>query len=323
MIQVVDYQNELYGISQTLDWGGNTLSLKIGEVEFSLPLKTEITITEIPKEIFQKKVISPEVTGYVDVYENTLKVDEFKNALTEFNKLKVWDDDAEESIWETKEDKVNYEFFLSNWKPVYSEQSIEWIPVEFEVVVKQHVPDKYKSFITSGLILETRTIEGNSFNRCKKAICYYNTNATTMIRMVANELGFNIVENEHKIEGKNIFIYKVSDSVLRFSKVNGNYFKIGEEVWKKYRNVTGTLEQCIAQYEWEYKQIYDYLLGVRNTIENKTINPEERKELLDLLDKAAIQYNKVDSMKSTRIYYNDLGRTLNLIKKKLSMLPNE
>lgn len=323
MIQVVDYQNELYGISQTLDWGGSPLNLKIGEVEFTLPLKTELTITEIPKEIFQKKVISPEVTGYVDANGNTLRVDEFKSALTDFNKLKVWDDDAEESIWETKEDKLKYETFLSNWKPVYSEQKVEWIPVDFELVIKQHVPDKYKSFITSSIITEIRTIEGNTNNRCKKAICYYNTNATTMIRMVANELGFNIVDNEYKTEGKNIFIYKNSDSVLRFSKVNGNYFKIGEEVWKKYRNVTGSLEQCIAQYEWEYKQIYDYLLGVRNTIENKTINPEERKELLELLDKGLSQYNKVDSMKSTRTYYNDLGRTLNLIKKKLSMLSEE
>lgn len=323
MIQVVDYQNELYGISQTLEWCGGSLNLKIGEVEFTLPLKTELTITEIPKEIFQKKVISPEVTGYVDKFGNSIRVDEFKGALTEFNKLKVWDDDAEESIWETKEDKTNYEFFLSNWKPVYSEQKIEWIPVEFEVVIKQHVPDKYKSFITSSIILETRTIEGNSFNKCKKAICSYFTNPAAMIRMVANELGFNIVENENKTEGKNISIYKIADSVLRFSKVNGNYFRIGEEVWRMYRNVTGTLEQCIAQYEWEYKQIYDYLLGVRNTIENKTISPEERKELLELLEKGLSQYNKVDSMKSTRTYYNELGRTLNLIKKKLSMLPDE
>lgn len=322
MIQVVDYQNELYGISQTLDWGGNTLNLKINEVEFSLPLKTEITITEIPKEIFQKEVISPVITGYVDANGNSLRVDEFQSIQGELIKSKVWDDDAEESIWETKEDKLKYETFLSNWKPVCSEQRIEWIPVEFEVVIKQHVPEKYRSFITSGLITETRTIEGNNFNRCKKAICYYNTNSATMIRMVANELGFNIIENEHKTEGKNIFIYKTSaDSVLRFSKINGNYFKIGEEVWKKYRNVTGTLEQCITQYEWEYKQIYDYLLGIRNTIENKTINPEERKELIELLDKGLGQYYKVDSMKSTRTYYNDLGRTLNLIKKKLSMLP--
>lgn len=322
MIQVVDYQNELYGISQTLDWGGNTLSLKINEVEFSLPLKTEITITEIPKEIFQKKVISPVITGYVDANGNTLRVDEFQSIQCELIKSKVWDDDAEESIWETKEDKLKYETFLSNWKPVYSEQRIEWIPVEFEIVIKQHVPDKYKSFITSGLITETRTIEGNSFNRCKKSICYYNTNSKTMIRMVANELGFNIVEDEYKTEGKNIFIYKnIADSVLRFSKVNGNYFKIGEDVWKKYKNITGTLEQCITQYEWEYKQIYDYLLGIRNTIENKIINPEERKELIELLDKGLDQYYTVDSMKSTRTYYNDLGRTLNLIKKKLSMLP--
>lgn len=323
MIQVVDYQNELYGISQTLDWGGSSLNLKIGEVEFTLPLKTELTITKIPKEIFQKKVISPEVTGYVDASGNKLRIDEFKSRLTEFNKLKVWDDDTEESIWETKEDKLKYESFIDTWKPVYSEQKIEWIPVEFEVVVKQHVPDKYKSFITSGLITETRTIEGNSFNRCKKAICYYNTKAATMIRMAANELGFDIVENEYHTEGKKICISKHSDSVLRFSKINGNYFKIGEEVWKKYKNVTGTLEQCIAQYEWEYNQIHDYLLEVRNTIEFKTINPEERKELLELLEKSLSQYNKVDSMKNTRTYYNDLGRTLNLIKKKLSMLSNE
>ena len=114
MIQVVDYQNELYGISQTLDWGGSSLNLKIGEVEFTLPLKKELTITEIPKEIFQKKVISPEVTGYVDKFGNSMRVDEFKNTLTEFNKLKVWDDDAEEFIWETKEDKLKYEFFINN-----------------------------------------------------------------------------------------------------------------------------------------------------------------------------------------------------------------
>lgn len=321
MIQVVDYQNELYGISQTLDWGGNALNLKIGEVEFTLPLKTELTITEIPKEIFQKKVISPEVTGYVDTNGNTLRVDEFKNMLTYFNTLKVWDDDTEESIWETKEDKINYETFINTWKPVYSEQKIEWIPVEFEVVVKQHVPDKYRSFITSGIITEVRTIQNNPNNRCKKAICYYNTNPTTMIKMVANELGFNIVENEHKTEGKNIFIYKISDSVLRFSKVNGNYFKIGEEIWKKYKNVTGTLEQCVAQYEWEYKQIYDYLVGVRNTIENKTINPEERKELLELLNTAQSQYYKVDSMKSSRDYYRNLGTTLTSIKNKLLIIP--
>lgn len=322
MIQVVDYQNELYGISQTLEWGGRSLDLKINDVEFVLPLKTEITITEIPKEIFQKEIISSKVIGYVDNMGNTLEIDEFKKISAKFNNLKVWDDDLEEFIWETKEDKLKYGTFIHTWNPVYSEQSIEWVPIEFEVVIKQHIPDKYKDFITSSIILETRTIENNRF-KCKKAICYYNTNATTMVRMVANELGFNIVENENKTEGKNISIYKIADSVLRFSKVNGNYFKIQEEVWKKYRNVTGTLEQCVAQYEWEYKQIYDYLLGVRNTIENKTINPEERKELLDLMDKAAIQYDNVDSMKSTRTYYNELGRTLNLIKKKLSMLPEE
>lgn len=323
MIQVVDYQNGLYGISQTVTWGGRDLYLKINNVEFTLPTKKELTITEIPTEVFQKEVKSPQLINYVDANGNLLRVDEYQAIVGELNKLKVWDDDAEESIWETREDKERYDKFVNSWKPVYSESIVEWTPVKFELVIKEPIPDKYKEFITSSIIVETRYKNGNydNNNEYKKAICTYISNPTKMVEMVAKELGFTIVDNENKTEGLKIFIYKTNgDSVLRFSKVNGNYFKIPENIWKQYRNIQDSLEKCIAKYEWEYKQIYDFLLGVSNTVNNKVINPEERKELVELLDNSIGFYNKIDSMKSTRDYYRYLGNSLKELKNKLLML---
>ena len=311
MIQVIDYQNGLVGIRAINAY--NSLKLKIGSAMFELD-RSELTLSELPTKIFKRYTVPSKIDHYIDENNYSLTVNDYNTAIRQLKSF-GYEDDNDNFIWETREDKENYDKFRASWKPVYSEEVIGWEPVQFEIVKKQHIPDKYKGWIESSIIIESMPSE-----RVYKAICTYTSNPTNMIREIAAELGFEIVTDENRTTGMKLFIYHIRDSVLRFSKVNGNYFKIPEDIWKQYRNKSGTLEECIAKFDWEWKQIHDYLRGVSNVINNKGIDYSERAHLVELIDESIRHYRSIDSMKSTRESYRSLGNVLNVLKRKLTLL---
>lgn len=318
MIQVIDYNNGIFGIVQNENY--NSIDLKIGDVEFKLPKDKLCTLAEMPSEILQKKTVPAAVTHYADLEGNTLSWDDHIAEITRLNANMVWDDDGDSKIWDTREDKENYEAFISRWKGVYSEPVVEWNPVDFEVIKKQYIPEQYAKYITSSIIVGSTT---NYHQQAYKAICYYTSNPAQMIRDIAEKLGFSISSSENETKGKRIFIYTRSggDSTVQFSKVDGNYFNVPESDRKKYGSRSGTFEACVAKYEFEYNQLYDFLLGVANKLDHPTLSPEERTELASTVDAAMGHWNKIDPMKSSRDQYRYLGSKLTEIKKKLLLIP--
>ena len=312
MLQVIEYTNGLIGLTRLNLYG--SMTLKIQNVEFKLNSNDIVSLTEMPTEILEPKTIPAQIIRYQDrSNENvTLSVDEYKLLASKLHAFGSHDDD-DNFIWETREDKQRYDDFVATWKPIYSESTIEWVPVEFEVVVKEYVPEEYAEFIVSSIIV------GQDGNKSKyKSICRYTSNKAKMLRMVAEKLGFEIVTNEHLTSGKKVYIYTTNlDSVLRFSKVNDHYFRMEQDV--HFGNCTGTLEECIVRYKREYNAIYSYLNSEKNVIENKDVNPEEREGLLQILEICISNYHKVDSMKLTRSYYQALGTQLKSLKSKLML----
>lgn len=318
MIQIIDYNNGIFGIVQNENY--NSIDLKIGDVEFKLPKDKLYTLSELPIEILQKKTASGTITHYADGYGNTLSCEDRRVVINQLHSKMVWDDDGDNKIWETRQDKEEYETFNQRWKAVFSEPVVEWNPVEFEVIKKQYIPEQYAKYITSSVIIgSTSNYNGHEY----KAICHYQSNPAEMIRDIASKLGFSISKSDDDIKGKRIFIYTRSgvDSTVRFSKVNGNYFGIPEHEYKKYGSRTGTFEECVAKYEFEYNTLHDFLLGIANKLDYPTLSPAERSDLAAIVDNAFLYWNKISPMKTSRDEYRYLGQKLTELKKKLLLIP--
>lgn len=318
MIQVIDYNNGIFGITQNID--RNSITLKIGDVEFKLPTDKLCTLAELPTEILQKKTASGTITHYADGYGNTLSCEDRRVVINQLHSKMVWDDDGDNKIWETRQDKEEFEAFSQRWKGVYSDPTVEWNPVEFEVIKKQYIPEQYAKYISSSVIVGPTA---NYNEQAYKAICYYTSNPAEMIRDIASKLGFSISDSENNITGKRIFIYTRSsvDGTVQFSKVNGNYFGIPEYARKKYGSRSGTFEECVAKYEFEYNTLYDFLLGIANKLDYPTIGPAERSDLAAIVDNALLYWSKISPMKSSRDEYRYLGGKLTELKKKLLLIP--
>lgn len=315
MLQIINYQDEIFGLYNPETCG--KLDLKIGETEFTLHARSEITLTSIPEVIFQKIVKHASVSHYING-DNTLTVDAYKDEYRRLRSFMTEDDDGND-IWETREDKNAFDVFTSSWKPVYSEPSVEWVPIEFDVVMKERVPEKYQKYITSSTIVVS---EGSGASRADKykSVCTYQSSAYQVLVQAANALGFEIVGKNEKSDGMKIEIGWSGTDCLRFSKVNNDYISIPEAFRKRIgMQHKGTLEYCIQEFESEYKVIYEYLEGLANTIQNRKVSESERADLLKTVEACISNYHSVETMKSTRDKYRWLGESLNQLKRKITM----
>lgn len=277
-----------------------------------------ISLAQIPTKIELKEEVRPQLSHYTSPSGETMSIDLFKSTQLHLLSFKTNDDDEDEYMWETREDKIKYENFLANWKPVYDDPRESWKEVEFQVVKQEEVPDQYKDFITSTIIIDT---SGN--NDFKKSLCRYYSNPAKMMRVVAEELGFQIttIDKAEATRGKTVFIYE--SRPLEFSRCNEEFVKFDENTRRSFGNKEGSLEQCIKKYELEYSTIYNKLLSIANVIDNKAVTGIERAELLKILDTAMIIYRSVDPYKSTRTNYRDLGSKLTELRNKLTLISGQ
>ena len=322
-LQVIDYGYEnIFGL---VNCSYTTYELKIDDIEFKLDSTNsstksfaEVTLNSMPKVILKKIRHSSVKIGYSLVEPNPfpdeiIEIDRYEELRKELD-TRIYDDDDEYKIWNTVEEKVKYDEFIAKWKPVYKEVPDEWVPIEFEVVCKQFIPEKYRHYISSNLIIHT-----NGNDKKYKAICNYKTDPYSMLISIARELGFEITDNEYKTEGKKLYTKWKDSDCLRWSKVNGNYIKL-DSIRDKYRNFAGTFEECVAKYQWEYDQIYNYLLGIKNTLDNPGISSSDRQVLNDRIDQALSRWYNVESYSKTRSEYRNLGVILNDIKSILTKI---
>lgn len=314
MIQIIDYQDNLFGLLLIGEISPKTL--KIDGIEYTIG-SSEYTLPDIPTEIFEKITYPSKIIGYSSGAE-MCTVDEYNTMMRSLTAAATYTDDG--VMWDTREDKRLYDEFVAKWKCAYSEPTFEWKPVDFQLVVKERVPDKYRDYIESSII-----IGSTGYGRApRKAVCTYRSRPKKMIEEIAERLGFSITLDDKNTQGKKIFIYtNVPDNILRYSKVNDKYFGFPEEIYKKYGDVNGSLAACIDKYEWEYNQIYEYLLGISNVIDNPSVTLEERKKLATMMDEIFLTMKKVTPTKSGLDHYNRSMTLLSTFRRTLQILDTQ
>ncbi len=212
MIYIIDYGlNNLFELFKN-DYG--TLKCRIGVVDFELG-QNPITLTKIPEKIFKKVELSKRI-GHYEFDGKILSIEDRTDLWKELRKNGFYDgEDDDVWVFETREDKLKFEEFERNWKPVYLEPEIRWDEVEFQMIKKQFIEEKYRPFIQSQIVIENRPDK-------VEAICTYSPNFEMMFRKQANELGFIEVEDKSftdHTKGKKFSFH----SGIRFSKCNNEY----------------------------------------------------------------------------------------------------
>lgn len=299
MIQVISYTNGLVGLQNI---NHSKAVLKINNVEFEVGSGGLISISEVPEEILQRVTLPSAISHYEFEGKNIdpVEFEREKARLLGFRMETIHDG---EYSWPA--DKLEEYTTLMKYRPVYKDPEPTWQPVGFSLVKQEFVPEQYAEYIVSTVIVDTIGLNLNT-----RAICTYTSNAHKMLLKVAGELGFKITSNEHE-KGKCIFPYTNSlDSVLKFSKVDGEYFKIPRAEYESFKNFRGTLDECIRKYNYEYGVIHKYLQGVAHVMDNKNLDPEERKNLMGLVDRAISKYGEVSSKANSGVQYRNLGKLL-------------
>ena len=304
MIYIIDYGlNNLFELLRD-DYG--TLEVKIDNDEFTLTKDKSFTISKIPEKIFKKTILQRRI-GHYDYNGQILSIEERSVIWSDLRKNGFWDGE-DEDIWvfDTREDKTKFEEFERNCKPLFLEPEIIWDEVEFRVIKKQWIEEKYRPFIVSQIV-----ISNNPAN--VKAICEYSPSFEQMFKKYAIELGFIEVEDKSftdNTKGKKFSFH----SGIRFSKCNGEYVTKFFENRYLFVPKKGTYEECIASFERDFNAIANYLNLQLASIENKQMEPLAIKKCYDLVQNIESVAGKVDSMKSTRSEYNSLFKLITNLK---------
>lgn len=305
MIYIIDYGfTNLFEILSTQ----STDLLKIGEIEFKLHRDEPMTIASIPSQIF-KQVALPSRIGHYKNGDETMSVVGYQAKYKELIKYRYWDDDLERDVFETREELKQYEDFMASWKPVYLEPETNWEIIEFEVIKKQFIEEKYRPIIVS-------QISVNSNPGVVESICKYNPSFEMMFRQIANGMGFVEIPDKMSVDTKG---KKYSfNSGTRFSKCNDQYVsKFFEKQGTIFTPQKGLYEDCVKSFERDYNVIYQYINMVAQTVDNVAIAPLLVGELYEMIDNCITYANKVDSMKSTRDSYKALLQQLSKVKNRL------
>lgn len=306
MIYIIDYGlNNLFELFKN-DYG--TLKCKIGEIEFELG-NDPITLTSISDKIFKKV----ELLKRIGHYEFDGKILSNEDRSTQWRELRKngFYDGEDNDIWvfDTREDKLKFEEFERNWKPVFLEPEVRWDEVEFQVIRKQFIEEKHRPFIESQIVIETRPDK-------VEAICTYSPNFDMMFRKQAIELGF--AEIEHKTfdastKGKKFSFH----SGIKYSKCNDEYVSKFFENKGLFNSKKGTYDDCVTSFERDYNAIATYLNLQVQTIEKIEIEPLMIRTVYDAILNIKSTANKIDSMKATRSDLNSLLKQISALETKL------
>lgn len=307
MIYIIDYGlGNLFELMRD-DYG--TLDVKIDGDEFSLTKDKSFSLTKIP-EIISKKTVLPKRIGHYEYNGQVLSADERSVIWSDLRKNGFWDgEDDDVWVFDTREDKLKFEEFERECKPVYLEPEVKWDEVEFQVIKKQFVEEKYRPFIESQIVI--------SNNPSKvEAICHYSPNFEQLFRKQAIGLGF--VEVEDKTFGDNTKGKKFSfHTGIRFSKCNGEYVNKFFEGKRLFEPKKGTYNDCIIAFERDFNAISSYLNLQLQAIEGVKLESATVKAVYDALIEIKMTANRVDSMKATRSEYNSLLKRISALELKL------
>ena len=305
MIYIIDYG--LKDLFEIFKRGYGSDIVRIGDIEFTLS-EQPVTLTEIPSQLF-KKVSLPTRVGHFEFEGQTMSIDEYNSKWKELTKNRYYDDDEDRYIFETREDKSNFEEFERNWKPIHLEPEIKWEETSFEVIRKQFIEEKYRPFIKSQIVISNRSDKVES-------ICQYYPNFDQMFKKIGNEYGFVEVEDKpftDHTKGKKFSFH----SGIKYSKCNGEYVTKFFENKGLFVDKKGTYEDCIIAFERDYNAISTYLKLQSSMIDQKELSPLTLKECYDLIQSIKSTARKVDSMKLTRSDYNNLLKLISSLEEKI------
>ena len=114
MIYIIDYGiKDLFEIRYHSNYG--SIDIKIEDREFRLPANNPMTISSFPTEILMKTLKPSQIIGYETIGgETQITIETYKEKLAFLKSFGSYDDD-DNFIFETREDKTNYDAFTSNW----------------------------------------------------------------------------------------------------------------------------------------------------------------------------------------------------------------
>lgn len=309
MLFIIDYGlNGLFELQQT---GFSTLNLKIGGYEFELS-NLPMTVTEIPTEILIKKTYSPSVSHY-EFDGVRLSVLDYNTERKKMELPRYYDDDDDRYVFNTKEEKEAYDQFIRNWKAIYTEPETRYEPIQFEVVRKQWIPEKYRPFISSQIVIPSGW---GSEQKKVEAICVYSGGFGKMFKKIADEIGFQELTQSTPYNDTKGKKYHLNNGI-EYTHCNGQYVTKYFENQYLFNTVKGTFDQCVTAFDRDYNAIYSYLNLVNQELEGKQIEPLTAKAVYDMILECKKNANAVDSMKSTRDEYKRLLASLVKIENKL------
>lgn len=299
MIQIVNYGDGLYELI-----GSARYDIRIDGVE--APKVAELTLNQVPKLIEEKKIVKGGVIHYLwaDKIITFLEYQTVKN-------LRNYEDDGVE--FETREDKEKWESYMTNCKPVYAEDKIEWRPLEFTVLYKQKISKEHSDYIKSSYVFPGYWDK----EKIIEAICTYTPNEDKMLRGILVSKDFEEVPHNtfsDHTKGRKFDIY---DGV-KFSKINNTYIS-------KYftggcfKPTKGSYEQCIEAYDRDVQAITNVVQMIERQFSEVPLERQALKEAIDKLDICKSTLYKISVAKSYKQDYNYVYRTLqetinNLIK---------
>lgn len=306
-LQVIDFNyKDLFLLRKTTI---GQLNLLVNEQEVTITHDSPISLFKIPEVIYEVIVEKP-ITSYsrTDGSGNkTILKEEYEIIRANILKNAEIDEDGD-VLWNTKEDKKNYDAFINSWVPEYATIKL-YKEVPFEVIKKEFVPYKYEEFIYSSVVME-------SLDKCDtpfEAICYYIPDFAKMVSIVAKELGFSILPNNTNLSATNG--KKCIISGLTGTRINGGYVYFDTKPYS-FKSFYGSLADCIKRYNDDYSVIKEKFTSIANLIDHPEVTSIEREEISNEIDKCIKSLKSINSKQQTIGEYDSLmNRLLKLSNK--------
>lgn len=309
MIYIIDYGlKNLYEMFHTP--GYHPIELRIGDIEFSLRPGENMSIDTLPVFI-EQKVKQPNTVRHFQSGDSVMTIEEYREQRSLLASRGSRDDD-DNFLFDTWEDKKNYDVFCESWTPVYTVGEFRWEECPFKIITKQYVDPVYKSYITSEIIVRT-----SEKDEPVKSICIYTPSFEGMCRKIGPALGFVEVENKTFVD--NTLGKKFSfNSGIKFSKINNEYIEKYFENRRLFISEKGTYEQCVSAFKRDYSAVEEYLKLVAAKVDGVKIETTTAKDIFDIASEALSRLYKVQPMKASRNEYDGVCKLLNEIKHKIT-----
>ena len=310
-LQVIDFNyKDLFLLRKTTI---GQLNLLVNKQEVTITHDSPISLFKIPEVIYEVIVEKP-ITSYsrTDGSGNkTILKEEYEIIRANILKNAEIDEDGD-VLWNTKEDKKNYDAFINSWVPEYATIKL-YKEVPFEVIKKEFVPYKYEDFIYSSVV--TGDLKGHYTPF--KAVCNYVPNFGKMVSIVAKELGFSILPNNTNLSATNG--KKCIIRGLTGTRINGAYINFDTKL-SSFKLFYGSLVDCIKRYNDDYSVIKEKFTSIANLIDHPEVTSVEREEISNDIDKCIKSLKSIESKQQTIGEYNILMNRLLKLSNKIKMI---